>query len=158
MFCFPPIRSAGVIFYSYGLCILQQCLLPEVTFIQTFDGFYGMGVSWTPALWNQNGIDSGAESPESPNRSFLVNRNRNRFLIAILCWNQNRNQLQFFRGESESIPVSWNQAQVCKKLVLFSTRIIRWLQFQLKSWKRISPTFSSLVDKTDFRRSTLYRQ
>ena len=48
----------------------------------------------------------------SQNQSFLVNWNRNQFHMAMLCWNRNRNQLQFFRGESESIPVSWNQAQV----------------------------------------------
>ena len=40
----------------------------------------------------------------------------NRFHMAMLCWNRNRYQLQSInvRAESESIPVSWNQAQVCK--------------------------------------------
>ena len=46
--------------------------------------------------------------------SFVVrNQNKNRFRMVMLCWNRNRNQLQFFLAESESIPVSWNQAQLC---------------------------------------------
>ena len=31
----------------------------------------------------------------------------------MLCWKRNRNQPQFFLAESESISVSWDQAQVC---------------------------------------------
>ena len=67
------------------------------------------------------------ESKRSRNQSFLVNRNRgrNRFRMAMLCWKRNRNQPQFFLAESESesapvflaesesISVSWDQAQVC---------------------------------------------
>ena len=50
----------------------------------------------------------------SRNQSFLFNRNcsRNRFRMAMLCWKRNRNQPQLFLAESESISVSWDQAQV----------------------------------------------
>ena len=69
-----------------------------------------------PAIWNQNGIDPGVRKSGVEINLFLVNRNRgrNRFLMAMLCWKRNRNQPQcFFLAESESISVSWDQAQVC---------------------------------------------
>ena len=79
--------------------ILQQCLLPEVTFIQIFDVFYGWGCL-------------GPRPTESKRKRF---RSRNSGVginlfwlngigigidstLAMLCWNRNRNQLQFFRA------------------------------------------------------------
>ena len=88
-------------FFLQPRATLQLCLLPEVTFIQIFDVFRGgVGGVMDPVLWNKNGIDSGAESSESEPT----------FQMAMLCWDRNQNQLQFFfcffLAEPESIPVS----------------------------------------------------
>ena len=56
-------KTLGPRCYFYR-AILQPCLLPETTFIHIFDVFRG-GSVMDPATWNQNGIDSGAQSPES---------------------------------------------------------------------------------------------
>ena len=118
---FALIRSAGVIFYSYGLFYSNACCQKSHLFRPLT--FLWVGVSSTPPY----GIKTKS-IPEpkvrSRNQSFLVKRNRNRFHMTMLCWNRNRYQLQFFRAESESIPVSWNQAQVCTEyeLTLQSSR------------------------------------
>ena len=101
----PPMIQSGLFApNTFGRChflhlrtILQQCLLPEVTFIQTFDVFLWVGVSWTP-LYGMKTESIPEPKVRSRNQSFLVkrNRNRNRFHMATLCWNRNRNQLQFF--------------------------------------------------------------
>ena len=111
---------------TFGRCyflqlwtILQQCLLPEVTFIQTFDVFYGWGCHGPRPMESKRNRFRSRKSGQSFQsfQSFLVkrNRNRNRFHMAMLYWNRNRNQLQLFRAESESIPVSWNQG--CARLI-----------------------------------------
>ena len=94
--------------------ILQLCLLPEATFIHIFDVFLGVEVSWTPPYGIKTELIPEPKV-RSQNQYFLVNRNRgrNRFRMAMLCWKRNRNQPQFFLAESESISVSWDQAQVC---------------------------------------------
>ena len=96
-------------FFLQLWAILQQWLLPEVTSIQTFEVFSWVGVSWTPPY----GIKTESISEpkvRSRNKSFLVKRNRKMPCSAGI--GMNHNQLQFLRAESESIPVSWNQAQV----------------------------------------------
>ena len=69
--------------------------------------FLWVVVSWTSPYGSKT---ESIPEPKvhSRNKSFLVkrNRNRNRFHMARLCWNRNRNQLQLFRAESESIPES----------------------------------------------------
>ena len=96
---FATIRSApGCDFYSDGrLYSYACCQKPHLFIVLTL--FRG-GSVMDPALWNQNGIDSGVESPES--ESILFN------------WPESQSgSAPCFLAESDSISVSWDQAQFC---------------------------------------------
>ena len=67
-----------------------------------------------PAIWNQNGIDSGSESPESESIFSSQPESQSESIPhgnALLETESESSPV--FLAESESISVIWDQAQVC---------------------------------------------
>ena len=60
---FAPDTLGRCDFYNYGLFYSYACYQKSNSF--RFFTFFRRGGVMDPALWNPNGIDSGAESPES---------------------------------------------------------------------------------------------